>query len=53
MMMMISAEQSVYAWQRETKVLGESLFQCRYVHHKSHMTWPRLEPWLPLWEAGD
>jgi hypothetical protein len=23
---------------RETEVLGENLFQCRFVHHKSRMT---------------
>jgi hypothetical protein len=24
--------------------LGYNLHQCRLVHHKSHMTWPWLEP---------
>jgi hypothetical protein len=27
--------------------------QCRFAHHKSHMTFPGLEPGLPQWEAGD
>jgi hypothetical protein len=35
----------------ETEVLGENLPQRQYIHHKSHMTWPGLEP--PLWEAND
>jgi hypothetical protein len=29
---------------REKEVLGEDLFQYRFVHHKSHITWPGLEP---------
>jgi hypothetical protein len=29
------------------------LIQCDVVHHKSHMTWPGLEPGPPRWEASD
>jgi hypothetical protein len=37
----------------ETEVLGENLRQRRFVHHKFHMTRPRLEPGPPRWEASD
>jgi hypothetical protein len=52
-MMMMSVEQSV-EWEmaRETEVIGENLPQCYCVYHKSHMTWPGLQPGPPEWEAG-
>jgi hypothetical protein len=51
---MMSAEQSVeLELVGETEVLWEKLPQYHCVHHKSHMTWPGLEPEQPLWEAGD
>jgi hypothetical protein len=42
---MMSVEQSV-EWElvTETKVLGENLPQCHFVHHKSHMTWHEFQP---------
>jgi hypothetical protein len=37
----------------ETEVLGENLSQRHYVHHKSHLTRPGIEPGPPRWEARD
>jgi hypothetical protein len=39
----MSAEQSVGLVAGKTEVLGENLPQCRYVHHKFHMNWPRAQ----------
>jgi hypothetical protein len=35
----------------ETEILGETLLQCHYVHHKSHINWPGIEPGPWSWEA--
>jgi hypothetical protein len=32
---------------------GENLFQRHFVHHKSHLTRPGIEPGPPRWEASD
>jgi hypothetical protein len=37
----------------ETEVLGENLPLRHYVHYKSHLTRPGLEPGLPQWEASN
>jgi hypothetical protein len=49
----MSVEQSVELVTGETEGLEENLPKCRFAHHKSHMTWPRLEPGPPRWEASD
>jgi hypothetical protein len=36
----------------ETEVLGKNLPLRHFVHHKSDMTRPGLEPGPPLWEAS-
>jgi hypothetical protein len=47
----MSVERAVEWLARETDVLGEYQPQFRFVHHKSHMIWPGLEPGQPRWES--
>jgi hypothetical protein len=52
--MLMNVEQSVEReLPGETEVLGENLSQRHFVHYKSHMTSPEIEPGLPRWEASD
>jgi hypothetical protein len=52
--MMMSVEQSVESeLTGETAVFGKKLPQRHFVHHKSHITRPGLEPGPPRWEADD
>jgi hypothetical protein len=34
------------------KYSGKNLSQYHFVHHKSYMDWPGIEPGPPRWEAG-
>jgi hypothetical protein len=47
--MMMSVKQYVDWFAGETEVFGGNLYQCRFVQHKSHMTW---RGWIPGSRVG-
>jgi hypothetical protein len=52
MMMVMIVENSVeFELAEETEVLGENVPQCRFIHHKPHLS-PGREPGPPRWEAS-
>jgi hypothetical protein len=51
--MSLDSDCGIIYWQRKTEELGETLCQCHFVHHKSHMDWPGREPGPPRWEVSD
>jgi hypothetical protein len=52
--MMMNVEQSAECeLTGDTKVFGENLPQCHFVHHKSHTTWPVFEPGPLGWDSSD
>jgi hypothetical protein len=51
--MIVRMENSMEWMAGETEVLGEYLPRRHFVHHKSHLTRPGIEPRSPRWEASD
>jgi hypothetical protein len=39
-------------WQGKPKYSEETFPKCHFVHHKSHMNWPGLEPKAQLWKSS-